>query len=99
MARIRLPYACPQRGYQFKVADTIIIAYERGNMDSFEIVCEYSNYVEAELAKGILTSNGIKAYIHSDDCGGMAGGQTYITGVQLLVSKRDMDKAKMILKL
>ncbi|MGD9202556.1 MAG: hypothetical protein PVI26_13420 [Chitinispirillia bacterium] len=51
-------------------------------MDSFKVVYEYSNHVEADTAKGILTSYGIKAYIHSDDRGGIAGGQAYITGVQ-----------------
>mgnify|MGYP002750134366 CR=1 FL=1 len=41
-------------------------------MDSFKVVCEYSNHVEAEIAKGILNSNGIKSFIHSDDCGGIS---------------------------
>jgi hypothetical protein len=68
-------------------------------MDSFKVVCEYSNHVEAEIAKGILNSNGIKSFIHSDDCGGIAGGQTYITGVQLLVSESDLEQANIILKL
>ncbi len=68
-------------------------------MESPEIVWEYSNHVEAELAKGLLSSSGIESIVHSDDCGGMAGGQTFIQGVKLFVSENDVDRAKKILKL
>lgn len=68
-------------------------------MKSFVIIADFNNHVEADLAKGILDSYGIKAITHSDDCDGIAGGQTFIRGVQLLVSKNDLKKAKEILKL
>ena len=68
-------------------------------MDSFTVIHEYNNHIEAELAKGLLSSNGIESFIHSDDCGGMAGGQTFIRGVQLLVSENDMERARKILNI
>ncbi len=68
-------------------------------MEAPEILHEYSNHMEAEIAKGFLTSNGIEAIVHSDDCGGMAGGQTFIRGVKLIVPKNDIQRARQILKL
>jgi hypothetical protein len=68
-------------------------------MNEFEIIADFSNHTEADLAKGLLESYGIKSIISSDDCGGIAGGQTFIRGVQLIVSKDDLKKAKEILKL
>lgn len=68
-------------------------------MDAFEVLWEYSNHAEADLAKGMLESNGIPAFDRSDDCGGMAGGQTFVWGVKLLVNKEDVASAKEILQL
>ena len=61
------------------------------------VVCEYGTRPEAEMAGQILESNGIGAVILSDDCGGVAGGQTFIRGVRVLVKKRDLKKAKELL--
>ena len=68
-------------------------------MDSFSVVWEYSNHVEAEIAKGLLESQWIDAVVFSDDCGGMAGGQTFVRGVTLMVASGDMERAKRILQL
>lgn len=68
-------------------------------MGSFEIIYQYTNHVEAELAKNILTSNGIEAVIRSDDCGGMHGGQTFVRGVGLLVPAEKTKEAKGLLNL
>lgn len=68
-------------------------------MDDIILVMEFNNHAEAEMAKERLESYGINSIIHSDDCGGMAGGQTFIRGVQLLVSKNDIVTAKKILKI
>jgi len=68
-------------------------------MNKFEIIADFNNHAEADLAKGLLESYGIKSIKHSDDCGGIAGGQTFIRGVQLLVPKNDLKKAKEILEL
>ena len=63
------------------------------------IVAEYRNHAEAEMAKELLASYGIKSTIHSDDCGGIAGGQTFIRGVQLLVLSEDIEKARKVLNI
>ena len=68
-------------------------------MDDYISVTEFNNHAEAEMAKEQLESSGINSIIHSDDCGGMAGGQTFIRGVQLLVSKSDIIIAKKILRI
>ena len=65
----------------------------------FHIIAEYKNHSEAEMARELLESYGIKSMIHSDDCGGIAGGQTFIRGVQLLVYRKDMEKARKILNI
>jgi len=65
----------------------------------YKLVWEYDNHVKAEIAKGILESNRIKVIIHSDDCGGMAGGQTFVSGVKLFVPEEDTEKAKLLLNL
>jgi hypothetical protein len=68
-------------------------------MNKFEIIADFNNHAEADLAKGLLESHGIKCIMRSDDCGGIAGGQTFIRGVQILVSRDKFEKAKEILEL
>lgn len=65
----------------------------------WEVIAECGNHPEAELAGKLLESNGIQSITHSDDCGGVAGGQTFIRGVQLLVRRQDLKKAKEILNI
>jgi hypothetical protein len=65
----------------------------------WEVIAEYGNHPEALLAGQILESNGIQSITHSDDCGGAAGGQTFIRGVQLLVRRQDSKRAKEILNI
>jgi hypothetical protein len=62
------------------------------------VVAEYANHPEAEMAKKLLESHGIESIIHADDCGGMAGGQTFIRGVQLLVDRDDVISARSLLE-
>ena len=68
-------------------------------MNELEIIADFNNHTEADFAKGLLESYGIKSIKHSDDCGGTAGGQTFIRGVQLLVPRNDLNKAKEIFDL
>ncbi len=68
-------------------------------MNELEIIADFNNHTEADFAKGFLESYGIKSIKHSDDCGGTAGGQTFIRGVKLLVARNDLKEAKEILKL
>lgn len=65
----------------------------------WEVIAEYGNHPEAELAGQLLESNGIQSITHSDDCGGVAGGQTFIRGVQVLVHRVDLKRAKEILNI
>lgn len=62
-------------------------------------IAVYRNHPEAELAKSILEENGIPAIISSDDCGGIACGQTFIRGVWLRVMKRHEIRARDLLYL
>lgn len=55
--------------------------------------------VEAEIAKSLLESMGIKAMVSADDAGGMmAAPFAYTAGVELIVREEDLDKAKKILE-
>ena len=59
----------------------------------------FSQRHEAELAKGLLSEQGIEAIIQADDCGGMRPHLTLGTaGVQLLIKREDVEKAKEILR-
>jgi hypothetical protein len=60
-------------------------------------IAEFTNHPEAELNRQLLENHGIDVSIWSDDCGEMAGGQTFIQRVRLLVQEPDMQKALDIL--
>jgi hypothetical protein len=57
----------------------------------------FTNEFEAELAKGILEEEEIKAYISSDDSGGMRPHLQLTLGIRLLVLESDFERAKEIL--
>ena len=58
----------------------------------------YQNRMEAELAKGLLESQDIKAMVSADDAGGAHPALLWaIGGVHLLVMKKDVQKATEIL--
>jgi hypothetical protein len=57
----------------------------------------YSGRPEAELAKGVLSVNGIDAVVSGDEYGGYESVLAFLTGVRLLVKKEDLEKAKKIL--
>lgn len=61
-------------------------------------VNSYSSRTEAEIAKGLLESNGIKSVIISDDAGGMYPfPMASKFGVELKISEKDLVKAKELL--
>jgi hypothetical protein len=64
---------------------------------NWAMVAEFTNHPEADLAKGLLEKHGVRAAIWSDDCGGLAGGQTFIQGVRLFVPDSDRQTAMDIL--
>ena len=68
---------------------------------SHQLVCAalFSSRLEAELAKSLLESQGIKSFISADDAGGMRPGMfAYAPGVELIVREEDLEKAKELLK-
>jgi len=61
-------------------------------------IATYSDTMSAEMARMLLESNDIYAFIAADDCGGMRPFMQMSTGVRLLIRKADADAALEILK-
>ena len=55
--------------------------------------------VEAELARGLLESNGVSAAVSTDSAGGLDLEREFVPGVRLLVKRKDARKALVLLKL
>ncbi|MBM3705673.1 MAG: DUF2007 domain-containing protein [Actinobacteria bacterium] len=66
-------------------------------VENLKKIKTYSSRIEAEIAKSFLESHGIKSYIFSDDAGSMVPSQDFVTGVRLMVVKKDFGKTKEIL--
>ena len=60
------------------------------------VVRTYLNKMEAELAKGLLSSEDIDAIVQADDCDGMRP-SLWLSGVRLLVREEDAAKADTLL--
>lgn len=59
----------------------------------------FNTQIEAELAKGLLESNGIAAFvIVNDESGAYPYPMSLVTGVKLFVSAKDLKSAQAILK-
>jgi len=63
------------------------------------MIAEFTDHPQAELARNLLEKHGVRAAIWSDDCGGLAGGQTFVQGVRLFVADSESDTAMEILGL
>ncbi len=61
------------------------------------MVAEFTNHPQAELTKNLLEQHGIRVSVWSDDCGGLAVGQTFIQRVRLFVPDSDKQAATDIL--
>jgi hypothetical protein len=57
----------------------------------------YGSEIEAELARGLLETAGITAFVFKDDGGGMVPSMQRWTGVRLLVTQADAAAAREIL--
>jgi hypothetical protein len=57
----------------------------------------YPDRNEAELAKGVLSGSGIDAVIYGDEYGGYAPALSFSEGVRLLVKKKDLVRARLVL--
>jgi hypothetical protein len=61
------------------------------------LVAEFTDHPQADLAKSLLAGHGVPAHLWSDDCGGLAGGQTFIQRVRLFVPDSHLQAARQIL--
>ncbi|MGO9482704.1 MAG: DUF2007 domain-containing protein [Candidatus Kryptoniota bacterium] len=61
------------------------------------VVGQFRNEIDAEIAKGHLESEGVKAFIIKEDIGGAFPSLQNTEGVRLSVDKTDEDKARAIL--
>lgn len=53
-------------------------------MSEWVAIKSFANRMDAELAKSLLTSQGIPALVEADDAGGMAPHWSFSTGARLL---------------
>jgi hypothetical protein len=67
-------------------------------MKSFDTVRIYPSRIEAEIARGLLETNGVKAFVTADDIGGIYP-LTMTFGVELKVESEMLTKARNILKI
>ncbi|MFZ5449609.1 MAG: DUF2007 domain-containing protein [Thermodesulfobacteriota bacterium] len=67
------------------------------NFDDAVVLETFPNRIEAEMAAGLLESEGIEAVIMADDAGGAYPMLQFIRGVKLLVTAEDEARAKEIL--
>jgi len=58
---------------------------------------KFSTRLEAELAAGLLESEGIMAFVSADDAGGTYPPLQFVRGVRLIVSPDDEARARGIL--
>lgn len=65
--------------------------------DDAVIVESFSTRLEAELAAGVLESEGIRAFVVADDAGGAYPPLQTVRGVKLLVLGDDADRARTLL--
>ncbi len=67
------------------------------NLDNAVILETFPNRISAEMAAGLLESEGIEALVLADDAGGAYPMLQFIRGVRLLVAPEDEAQAREIL--
>jgi hypothetical protein len=67
------------------------------NLDDAVVLETFPNRVVAELAAGLLESEGIEALVMADDVGGTYPALQFVRGVRLLVALQDEARAREIL--
>ncbi len=70
-------------------------------MSELAEVMAFDTRVEAEIAQGLLSEQGIESIIRSADCGGMLMGVSLVRkgGIKLMVSGEDLEKAEEALEI
>lgn len=67
------------------------------NLNDIIVLETFPNRIAAEMAAGVLESEGIEAMILADDAGGAYPMLQFIRGVRLLVAPEDQERAREIL--
>jgi hypothetical protein len=67
------------------------------NFDDAIVLETFSNRIEAEMAAGLLESEGVEAMVMADDAGGTYPMLQFVRGVRLMVFKEDEARAREIL--
>lgn len=65
--------------------------------DEAVVVEKFFTRLEAEMAAGVLESEGIQAFVSADDAGGAYPPLQHLRGVRLIVFPEDADRAREIL--
>ena len=68
------------------------------NLDDAVVLETFSSRIEAEMAAGLLESEGVPALVLADDAGGAYPSLQFVRGVRLLVAAEDQYRAREILK-
>lgn len=65
-------------------------------MNELAEVMAFDTRVDAEIAQGLLSEQGIESIIKAADCGGMLMGVSLVRkgGIKLMVSREDLEKAE-----
>lgn len=66
--------------------------------DEVAIIRIYSNEMEATMAQQVLEDSGVTAFVFADDAGGMEPHLQRTSGVRLVVSRADAERASEILQ-
>ena len=67
------------------------------NLDDAIVLETFPNYIAAEMAAGLLESEGVEARVVTDDGGGMYPSLRLTLGVRLMVYREDEARAREIL--
>jgi hypothetical protein len=68
------------------------------NLDDTIVLETFPNRIAAEMAAGLLESEGVEAMVVADDAGGTYPMLQFIRGVRLLVYREDEARAREILQ-
>jgi hypothetical protein len=68
------------------------------NLDDAVVLETFYNRIEAEIAAGLLESEGIETMVMADDAGGTYPMLQFIRGVKLMVAPEDKARAREILE-
>ncbi len=68
------------------------------NLDDAVVIETFASRIEAEMAAGLLESEGVPALVMADDAGGAYPALQFTRGVRLLVAAEDQYRAREILR-